>query len=59
MTSITPDKLKEAEERWRKLRDAGDPTAAAAEAEFQSLARAQTEDLQAAAHSRLMSQLLK
>jgi hypothetical protein len=57
--TITPDKLKEAEERWKKLRDEGDPAAAEAEAEFQRLARAQTEDLQAAAHSRLMSQLLK
>jgi hypothetical protein len=57
--TITAEQLKEAEERWKTLRDARDPAAAEAEAEFQRMARSQTEDLQAAAHARLISQMLK
>jgi hypothetical protein len=53
----TPDELKSAEERWRKLRDDGDPGAADAYAEFQRLARSQTEALQTSNYQSLISKL--
>jgi hypothetical protein len=61
--TITPQQLKDAEERWVKLRDAAEPekdpaAIADAEAEFQRLARQQTDQLQRAAHQKLISQLL-
>jgi predicted YcjX-like family ATPase len=58
-TSITPDALKQAEEHWRKLRDSGDPGTAAAEAEFQRLARAQTDELRALHYKSLISRMQK
>jgi hypothetical protein len=58
-TAITPEQLKAAEERWRKLRDAGDPGAADAEKEFQALARAQTEALQGRHYQQMISRMLK
>jgi hypothetical protein len=58
-STISPDALKQAEERWHKLRDAGDPGSAEAESEFQRLARAQTTELQTSNYQNLISRMLK
>jgi len=57
--AITPDQLKAAEERWTKLRDAGDPAADEAEREFQAMARSYTEAAQSQAYQRMISRMLK
>jgi hypothetical protein len=58
-TTITADQLREAEDRWKKLRDAGDPGSAEAEKEFQRLARQQTEQVQSSVYQNLISRMLK
>jgi hypothetical protein len=57
--AITPKELQAVEERWRTLRDAGDPAAVEAEQEFQRMARAQTEGLQRQAETQMISRMLK
>lgn len=56
---VTPEQLKQAEDRWKKLRDAHDPEAPAAEREFQRLAREQTESLQTRNYQNLISRMLR
>jgi hypothetical protein len=58
-TSITSDAVKQAEEHWKKLRDAGDLGAEKAHEEFQRLARQQTAELQTLHYKNLISGMLK
>jgi hypothetical protein len=58
-SSITPEQLKQAEERWKRLRDAGDDAAADAENDFQQLAQSYTVGLQRQHEQQMISRMLK
>jgi hypothetical protein len=56
--TVKPEQLKEAEDRWIRLRDARDPEADAAEREYQRLARQMTEEFQDKTYQQMISRML-